>query len=90
MRSNLSNRVLDYLHPTLRQSGLLILIVVQWDNLVLQQVVDGSSIQVVLVALVLVSTLLGKSPTGTLAIALKPPTVFYREVYYTVHLGLLA
>ena len=89
MRSNGCNRLLDNLYPLLAVT-LLVLVVVHWNNLILKQRVDGSSIELVLITLVLVCTLLCKSPSSTLAVALKPPSIEYREIYYTVHLGLLA
>src|SRR3712207_5869820 len=35
--------------------------------------------------LILISTLIGQGPTGSLAIAFQPPAVQYGEVYHTVH-----
>ena len=90
MRSNLGDRVLDDLDPALRDARLLVLIVVERYNLVLQQTIDGSGVELVLIALVLVGALLGECPAGTLAIALEPPAVLDGEVDDTVHLGLLA
>ena len=74
MRSDLGYRVLDNLYPTLAEA-LLVSIIVERNYLVLKQAVDSSGVELVLIALVLVCALLGESPTGTLAIALKPPTV---------------
>ena len=74
MRSNLGDRVLDNLDPVLRES-LLVLVVVEGYDLVLEQTIDGSSVELVLIALVLIGALLGESPTGTLTIALQPPAI---------------
>ena len=90
MRSNLGDRVLKNLDPALRDAGLLVSSIVERNDLVLQQTVDGSGVELVLIGLVLIGALLGQSPSGTLTIALKPPTVLDGEVDNTVHLGLLA
>ena len=82
------NRVLDNLNPTLAVA-LLILIIKERNNFVLEQTIDCCSIKLILITLVLICTFLGKSPTCALAIALKPPTIKYREVYNTIHLSLL-
>ena len=74
MRSNLSDRVLDNLDPTLAVA-LLVLVVVERYYFILKQTIDSSSIKLILIALILICTLLGKCPTCTLAIAFKLPTV---------------
>ena len=89
VRSDSSNRVLYYLDPLLAEA-FLILVVIHRDDVVLQEVVDSSSIKLILVTLVLVCTLLRKSPTSTLAVTFYPPTIKYREVDNTIHLSLLA
>ena len=88
VRSNLCDRVLDNFTPALRDT-FLVLIIVERNNLILEQTINGSSIELILIPLVLVCALLSKSPSGTLTIALKPPAVFHAEVYNTVHLSLL-
>ena len=70
--------------------GLLAAIVVERDDVVLQQAIDGGSIQLVLVFLVLVGALLWQSPARTFAIAFNPPAIEHREIDHTVHFGLLA
>ena len=74
MRCNLCDRVLDNLDPTLAVA-LLVLVVVERNDLVFEQAIDGSCVELILIALVLIGALLGESPTCALAIALKPPTV---------------
>ena len=74
MRGNLCDRVLDYLHPAFAVT-LLVLVVEERYDLVLKQTVDSGSVELVLIALVQVCALLGECPSGTLAIALKPPSV---------------
>ena len=76
VRSDGSDRVLDNLHPTSAVT-LRVASIVERHDLVLQQAVDSSSIELVLMSLVLVCALLGKSPTSTLAVTLEPPTVKY-------------
>ena len=88
VRCDCCDRVLDNLNPTIAVA-LLVLIIIKRNNFVLKQTIDCCSIKLILIALVLICTLLGKSPTCTLAIALKPPTIKYREIYNTVHLSLL-
>ena len=88
VRSDSGDRVLDGLHPTFAVT-LLVAVIVERNDVVLKQRVDGSSVELILIALVLVGALLGKSPAGTLTITLNPPSVEHGEVYDTVHLGLL-
>ena len=88
MRSDSSDRILYYLDPLLAEA-FLVLVVVHWDDVVLQEVVDSSSIKLILVTLVLVCTLLRKSPTSTLAVTFYPPAIKHREVDNTIHLSLL-
>ena len=89
VRRNRCDRVLDNINPSLAIT-IFILCVVERNNIVLEQSVDCSGIKLVLIALVLVSTLLGQCPSSAFTIALKPPAVKYRKVYNTIHLGLLA
>ena len=89
MRSDLGDRVPNDLEPALRDA-ILILIIIKRYNLVLEQTIDSSGIETVLILLVLVGALLGKCPSSTLAITLQPPTILHREVDDTVHLCLFA
>ena len=88
MRRNLGNRVFDNLDPPLRNT-FLIFIVVKRNNLVLQQIIDSSCIELVLITLILIGTLLSECPAGTLTIAFQPPAILHTEVHNTVHLSLL-
>ena len=89
MRSDSGDRVLDGLDPALAEA-LSVAVVVERQNLVLEERVDGSCVELILIALVLVCALLLESPAGTLAVALNPPSVKYGEIDNTVHLSLLA
>ena len=87
--SNLSNGVLDGLDPTLG-IPLLVAGIEERQDFSLQNAVDSSCIELILMFLILISTLFGQRPAGTFAIAFKPPAVEYGEVDYTVHQSLLA
>ena len=89
VRSDLGDRVSDDLEPALRDAVLVLIIIKRYD-FVLEQTIDGSGIEAVLIALILLGTLLGKCPSGTLAIALQPPAILHGEVDNTVHLCLFA
>ena len=89
VRSYLCDRILDDLNPTLGDA-VLVLIVIKRCYLVLDEIIDGCSIELVLMLLILIGALLSQCPSSTLAIAFEPPSVLDREVYDTVHLGLLA
>ena len=89
MGSNLSDAVLHRLHPTLG-IALSVATVVERNNLVLQEAVDGSSIELVLLILVLIGALVGQSPSCTGAVAFIPPAVEHGEIDNTVHQSLLA
>ena len=88
-RSDLRYGVLDILYP-LRAITLTVTSVIQRNNLRLQHLIDGSSIQLVLVRLVLIRTMFGQGPTCTFYVTFVPPTVLHREVQHTVHLRFLA
>ena len=87
-RSNLRHGVLDILYP-LRAVTFTIARIVQRNNLGLEHLVDGCSIELVLVSLVLVCTMFGQSPTCTFYITFVPPTILDGEVKHAVHLGFL-
>ena len=87
-RSDLGHGVLDILDP-LGAIALAVLRIIERNDLALEQLVDRSGIQLVLVSLVLVSAVLGQIPTGFLYITLIPPSVFDGEVEHTVHLRFL-
>ena len=84
MRSYLCDRVLDSLHPAFRIS-LLVTCIVKRQDFSFQQAVDCSSIQLILVFLILVSTFFSQCPSGSFTVTFQPPSVKYRQVYNTVH-----
>ena len=84
------DRVLHGLHPTFAVALRCAAAVVERNDFVFEQAVDGSSIEFVLLTLVLVSAHIGECPTCTFAVAFVPPTVEYREVDNTIHECLLA
>ena len=88
MRSDLRDRVLHGLHPTFAVTLRGAAAVVERNDFVFEQAVDGSSIEFVLLTLVLVSAHIGECPTSTFAIAFIPPTIEYREVHNTIHQSL--
>ena len=88
MRSDLRDRVLHGLHPTFAVTLRSAAAVVERNDFVFEQAVDGSSIEFVLLTLVLVSAHIGECPTSTFAIAFIPPTIEYREVHNTIHQSL--
>ena len=89
MRSDGGNGVLDYLHPVVA-IALGVLGVVEGDNLILEQRVDGGCVKLILIALVLIGTLLRQSPACALTVAFNPPTIKHGEIDDTVHLSFLA
>ena len=89
MRSYLSNRVLDSLHPTFR-IALTVTCIVQRQDFIFQNTIDSSSIQLVLMLLVLISTFFCQRPSCTFTVAFQPPSVEYREVHNTIHQSFLA
>ena len=89
MRSDGGNRVLDDLDPAFAVA-LHVLVIIKRYNLVFEQTIDGSSIKLILIALVLISALFGQRPSCTLTISFKPPTVEHRKVDNTIHLSLFA
>ena len=88
MRRNLRDRILDGSNPAFRIS-LLVACIVQRQDFLFEDAVNGSGIQLVLVFLVLVSTFFRQRPTCTFTVAFQPPSVEYGEVYNTVHQRLL-
>ncbi len=88
MRSHLSNRILHGANPTLAVT-LSVTSIVKRKNFVLEQTIDSSSIELVLLFLVLISALLCESPSSTFTITFEPPTIEHGEVDNTVHQSLL-
>ena len=66
------------------------MLVIQWQDVMLQQIIDGFGIQLVLVLFILISTFIGQCPSGILAVSFIPPTVQHGEIKHTVHQCLLA
>ena len=80
--------VLHHFNPVLA-IALLGAVVIQRNDFVLKQIIDGGGIQLVLIALVVVCALLRQSPAGTFTITFHPPAVEHGEVDHAVHLSLL-
>ena len=80
--------VLDNFDPTLAVT-FLILTVIERDDVVFEQSINGSRIKLVLIAWIRVCSLLRKCPTGIFAIAFYPPSIENREIDNTIHLSLL-
>ena len=84
VRSNLGDRILDRLDPAFG-IALLVACIVERQDLGLKDAIDSSSIQLILMFLILISTFLSQSPTGTFTVTFEPPAVEYGEVDNTVH-----
>ena len=79
VRSNLGDRILDRLDPAFG-IALLVACIVERQDFGLEDAIDSSSIQLILMFLILVSTFLSQSPTGTFTVTFEPPAVEYGEV----------
>ena len=84
-----SDRVLNYFYPAFAVV-LLSLVVVQRNDFVLKKTIYSGSIELILIALVLVCALLCESPSCTFSVAFKPPAVEDGKVYDSVHLCFLS
>ena len=83
------HRILHRLYPSVRER-LIPTVEVERDDLLLEHVVDGRSVELVLKSLVGKGTFVGQRPAGTLTIAFIPPAVEDGEVKHAVHFGLLS
>ena len=89
VRSNLGDRILDRLDPAFG-IALLVACIVERQDFGLEDAIDSSSIKLILMFLILVSTFLSQSPTGTFTVTFEPPAVEYGEVDNTVHQSFFA
>ena len=89
VRRNLRDGVLDGSDPAFGIS-LLVACIVQRQDFIFQNTIDSSSIQLVLMLLVLISTFFCQRPSCTFTVAFQPPSVEYREVHNTIHQSFLA
>ena len=89
VRRNLCDAVLDNANPSFAVA-LGVPVVIKRHNLVFEQTIDGSSIQLVLIFLIGICALVGQRPTCTLAIAFIPPAVHDRKIHNAVHQCFLA
>ena len=89
LRCNLCDRVLDGAHPAFAVT-LAVASVVERNDFLLQHRVDGGSVELVLMALVLIGAAVGQCPTSTFAVAFVPPTIEHGKVDNTIHKCLLA
>ena len=88
VRRDVSDTALNRLNPLVRNVVSTTVVVLR-NDLLLDGGVDHLCIQLILETLVSVGTLHRQCPTGTLLVALNPPTVENRELHYTVHHTLL-
>ena len=74
MRSDLCDRILHNLNPAFRIS-LLVTSIIQRQDFRFKDTVNSSSIQLVLMFLILVSTFFSQRPTCTFTVTFQPPSV---------------
>ena len=74
MRSNLCDRILHHFDPAFRIS-LLITCIIQRKDFSFKNTVNSSSIQLILMFLILVSTFFSQRPTCTFTVTFQPPSV---------------